>query len=163
MHDINHFIHVFQLVRPQASLSKLPSSFYNVFFNDLIDNINSNLENVFTTHELVLFTILYADDAVVFAKSKETLQSLLKDIELYCGIWGLKVNTKRTKVMIFERGRHTSCDLFLNNIKLEVVDSLNIWVFISLKMETDFEPKKGYYNMHRMHNIIFCHCFDKEI
>ena len=25
--------------------------------------------------------------------------------------------------MIFERGRHTSCDLFLNNTKLEVVDS----------------------------------------
>ena len=36
--------------------------------------------NVFTTNELVLFMILYADDAVVFAKSKETLQSLLHDI-----------------------------------------------------------------------------------
>ena len=61
--------------------------------------MNSNLENVFTTNELcnltyfVLFMILYADNAVVFAKSKETLQSLLHDIELYCGIWGLKVNT----------------------------------------------------------------------
>ena len=94
-----------------------------MFINDLIDNMNSNLENVFTTNELVLFMILYADDAVVFAKSKETLQSLLHDIELYCGIWGLKVNTKKTKVMIFERGRHTSCDLYLNNTKLEVVDS----------------------------------------
>ena len=47
-----------------------------MFINDLIDNMNSNLENVFTTKELVLFMILYADDAVVFAKSKETLQSL---------------------------------------------------------------------------------------
>ena len=102
-----------------------PSSplLFMMFINDLIDNMNSNLENVFTTNELVLFMILYADDAVVFAKSKETLQSLLHDIELYCGIWGLKVNTKKTKVMIFERGRHTSCDLFLNNTKLEVVDS----------------------------------------
>ena len=102
-----------------------PSSplLFMMFINDLIDNMNSNLENVFTTNELVLFMILYADDAVVFAKSKETLQSLLHDIELCCGIWGLKVNTKKTKVMIFERGRHTSCDLFLNNTKLEDVDS----------------------------------------
>ena len=36
-----------------------------MFINDLIDNMNSNLENVFTTNELVLFMILYADDAVV--------------------------------------------------------------------------------------------------
>ena len=47
-----------------------------MFINDLIDNMNSNLENVFTNDDLVLFMILYADDAVVFAKSKETLQSL---------------------------------------------------------------------------------------
>ena len=28
-----------------------------------------------------------------------------------------------TKVMIFERGRHTKCDLFFNNVKLEVFSS----------------------------------------
>ena len=68
-----------------------------MFINELINNMNSNLETVFTTDELILFMILYADDAVVFAKSKETLQSLLHDIELYCGIRGLKDNTKKTK------------------------------------------------------------------
>ena len=46
-----------------------------MFINDLIDNMNSSLEHVF-----VLFMILSADDAVVFAKSKETLQSLLHDM-----------------------------------------------------------------------------------
>ena len=29
--------------------------------------------------------------------------------------------------MIFERGRHTSCDLFLNTTKLEVVNSFKYW------------------------------------
>ena len=122
-----------------------PSSplLFMMFINDLIDNMNSNLENVFTTDERVLFMILYVDDAVVFAKSKKTLQSMLHDIELYYGIWGLEVNTRKTKVMIFERSRHTSCDLFLNNINLRLSNHLNIWVFITLKMETGFEPKKG--------------------
>ena len=93
------------------------------FINDLIENINADLENIFNLDELRLFMILYADDAVVFSKSKETLQSLLNDIELYCGTWGLKINTRKTKVMIFEKGRHTSCNLFLNNVELEVVQS----------------------------------------
>ena len=34
--------------------------------------------------------MLYADDAVVFAKSPEVLQSILYDIESYCTIWDLK-------------------------------------------------------------------------
>ena len=46
---------------------------FMMFINDLIDNMNSNLENVFTTNELVLFMILYADDAVVFANITITI------------------------------------------------------------------------------------------
>ena len=129
--------------------------------NDLIDNINSNLENIFTTDELVLFMILYADDAVVFAKSKETLQSLLQDIELYCGIWGLKVNTKKTKVVIIERGRHTSCDLFLNNIKLEVVDSFKYLGVHFFKNGNWFRTQKrlAQHASYALHNLL--HCLDK--
>ena len=35
--------------------------------------------------------------------SKEKLQAILNDFELYCGIWGLKINTAKTKAMIFEK------------------------------------------------------------
>ena len=142
-----------------------PSSplLFMVFINDLIDNMNAHLDKVFKLEEIVLFMILYADDAVVFAKSKETLQLLLNDIELYCGTWGLKINTKKTKVMIFETGRHTSCDLFLNNVKLEVVDSFNIWGSISLRMGTGLEPRKGLHSTHLTHYIIFLHYSDKQM
>ena len=60
--------------------------------------------------------ILYADDAVVFAKSQEALQSMLHDIETYCGTWGLNINTTKTKAMVFEKGRHTSCEFYLDNV-----------------------------------------------
>ena len=36
--------------------------------------------------------LLYADDAVVFSKSPEGLQSILKDLELYFRTWGLNIN-----------------------------------------------------------------------
>lgn len=102
-----------------------PSSplMFMMFINDIADNINTDLENIFTIEQIQFFMLLYADDAAVFAKSPDSLQSMLHDIELYCGIWNLKINTNKTKVMIFEKGRHTTCDLYLNNVKLEVVTS----------------------------------------
>ena len=57
------------------------------------------------------------------AKSPEALQAMLLDIEHYCNAWGLKINTAKTKTMIFEKGRHTSYNFYLNNTKLEGVKS----------------------------------------
>ena len=50
-----------------------PSSplLFMLFINDLALNINSDIESIFTVHELQIFLLLYADDAVLFAKSPE--------------------------------------------------------------------------------------------
>ena len=102
-----------------------PSSpmIFMMFINDLNENINNNLNGIFTVNEIKIFLLLYADDQVIFGKSPEAVQSMLADIENYCNIWGLKINTSKTKCMIFEKGRHTNYDFYLNNIKLEVVTS----------------------------------------
>ena len=86
-----------------------------MFINDIVDNINSDLENI--------LMLLYAYDAVLFAKSSESLRPTLHDTEIYCGKWNLKIYTSKTKAMIFERGRHTNCELYLNDVKLEAVTS----------------------------------------
>ena len=88
-------------------------------------------------------------------KSKGTLQLILNDIELYSVIWGLNVNTKKTKAMLFEKDCQTSCDMFLNNVKIELFDSFKYLGGMSSKMETGFEPRKGSHNMHHMHYKIF--------
>ena len=102
-----------------------PSSplMFMLFINDITLNINSDFDSIFTIDELQIYMLLYADDAVVFAKSPEKLQSILKDVEAYCKTWGLKINTSKTKAMIFEKGRHTSFDFFLNDTRLELVTS----------------------------------------
>ena len=102
-----------------------PSSplIFMLFINDIVQNINVGLDQIFIIDNLQLFLMLYADDAVVFAKSPEVLQSILYDIESYCTLWGLKINTAKTKAMIFEKGRHTHFDFYLNNVKLEIVTS----------------------------------------
>ena len=86
-----------------------PSSplLFMLLINDIVQNINVGLDNIFTIDEMRLFLLLYADNAVVFAKSPAVLESILHDIESYCTLWGLKINTRKTKAMIFEKDRHT--------------------------------------------------------
>jgi hypothetical protein len=99
-----------------------PSSslMFLLFNNDILQNIDTNLEGIFT---LKFFPLMFADDAALFAHSPETLQSMLNDLNRYCHTWGLTISTNKTKVMVFERGRHTQCNICLNNIQLEVVPS----------------------------------------
>ena len=100
------------------------------FINDITLNINSDFDNIFTIDELQIYMLLVADDAVVFAKSPEKPQSILKDVEAYCTTWGLKINTSKTKAMIFGKGRHTRFDFFLNDTRLELVTCTSFKHFI---------------------------------
>ena len=83
-----------------------------IFINDLKDNINSNIDGIFTVNDIKIVLLLYADDQVVFGKSPEAVQSMLADIENYCSICGLKINISKIKAMMFEKGRHTSYDFY---------------------------------------------------
>ena len=47
----------------------------------------------------------------------------IRKIENYCQLWDLKINTNKTKAMIFEKGRRTHYDFYINNTALELVDS----------------------------------------
>ena len=93
------------------------------FINDLPENIKPDShDDLFTINELHIFTLLYADDAVLFAHSKDGLQKMLDKLSIYCTRWKLKVNTEKTKIMIFERGRARDVDIYYNGIKLDIVD-----------------------------------------
>lgn len=95
------------------------SLLFMMFVYDIIQNIHTDLNGIFSIEELKLFLILYADDQVLFASSALSLQSMLNNIEQYCNQWGLQINTSKTQVLIFEKGnRHTFYDFYLYNEKL---------------------------------------------
>lgn len=61
-----------------------------------------------------MFTLLYADDTVLTAESKENFHLLLDAVyeycsrwklKEYCSRWKLKVNVYKSKVLIFSDGR----------------------------------------------------------
>ncbi|KAJ0174927.1 hypothetical protein K1T71_009068 [Dendrolimus kikuchii] len=53
--------------------------------------------------DLVVSTLLYADDAVLLAESPSELQTLVTMMKDDCQARGLHLNAKKTKVMVFER------------------------------------------------------------
>jgi len=66
-------------------------------------------------------SIFFADDGALIAITADKLQRGLDDLIEYCKINHLTINEKKTKVMIFGRGRIPEADFFINNEKLEHV------------------------------------------
>ena len=91
--------------------------------NDILSSVNSNIDGIIGIEDIQIFLLLFADDAVLFAQDPESLQSMLYDIENYSNIWGLRLNTNKTKIMIFENGRHTNYDFFIYNSRIEIVNA----------------------------------------
>ena len=48
-----------------------------------------------------MYVLLYADDTLVMAESPEELQCALNEVNIYCEKWGLTINQRKTKVVIF--------------------------------------------------------------
>ena len=110
-HNLSDPFSIHQGVKQGDSSSSL---LFMMFVNDMLENINTDLDGLFTIDELKLFLILYADDQILFATSPNSLQHMLTDIEAYCNASKLKINTAKTKVLIFEKGTHyTNIDIFL--------------------------------------------------
>ena len=52
---------------------------------------------------LKLLIIMYADDTVLFANSKDNLQRCLDGLKEYCDKWKLQINADKTKIIIFSK------------------------------------------------------------
>ena len=87
------------------------------------DLVKEQTETADTITYLKLFVILYADDTVILAESIPELQAALNGMNHYCVMWKLKINTMKTKVVIFSRQKVKEKPKFmLGENELEIVD-----------------------------------------
>ena len=69
---------------------------------------------------------MYADDTLLLAESPEDLQNYLDTLNEYCNNFDLKINTSKTKIFIFSRGKFKNIPSFnFADIKLDVVNDYN--------------------------------------
>ena len=70
-----------------------------------------------------LYLLLYADDTIIIAESPTDFQNALDGMYDYCKLWHLSVNTEKTKVVIFSKGKLRKKPTFeFDNKNLEIVD-----------------------------------------
>ena len=122
-------------VRQGENLSPL---LFSIFLNDLESSLkNDGISGLkYIDNETIkylsdgdveiwlrLYVLLYADDTIILTESVSDLQKALNSLYTYCNTWNLSVNTSKTKVMIFSRGKLRSKPSFsFGNDNIEICD-----------------------------------------
>ena len=90
-------------------------------------HLGQNLHDGITLDHLQLYLLLFADDAVSISETPEGLQRSLDSLHTYSNKWNLKVNTEKTRIMVFRKGGTIRQDLhwYYAGQEKEIINSFN--------------------------------------
>ncbi len=94
----NEFFDILSGVQQGAPLSPL---FFALILNDLDKELRKNNTGSITLQNLVIHSLLFADDLVMLSETAQGLLHSLSVLYNYSKKWGLKVNPTKSKVIIF--------------------------------------------------------------
>ncbi|PJE78138.1 hypothetical protein CI610_02930 [invertebrate metagenome] len=97
---------------------------YSLFVNDMESHfINSNCQS-YSLQLINLFMLMYADDTVLFSEDVTDLQNMLDSLQTYTLKWNLKINTDKTKIVVFRKRKRMlpSENWTFNGNPIEIVD-----------------------------------------
>ena len=77
-----------------------------------------------------LNSLFYADDLIILSRSKLGLQNCLNKLSSYCNSWMLKINPKKTKIMVFQKGTK-KCD-YVFHVGNEMIDIVKDYTYLGL-------------------------------
>ena len=77
-----------------------------------------------------MFILLYADDTVIFSDNETDLQSALLVFQEYYQKWKLSVNTSKTKVLIFGRGKLNKTKQF--RYQNEIIETVTDYKYLGI-------------------------------
>lgn len=91
-----------------------------------------------------LYLLLYADDVVIFAETPQDLQRSLNILEAYSSRWKLKVNTNKTKIVVFRKGGRlpTSLKFTYMGEVIEIVSKFSYLGVVFTSGGSSFETQK---------------------
>lgn len=79
---------------------------FSIFISQLDKELaNSNVQGIeLSTNETVAYSLLYADDLVLFSDNVIDMQKKIDALNIFCLNWDLKVNIDKSKMMVFRNG-----------------------------------------------------------
>ena len=103
-------------VKQGCSMSPILS---NIFQNDLHDIFQGS--DPIKMGDIHFNSLSWADDLSLLPASESGLQSCLNQLQNYCRQWGITINTKKTKSMVFSSSRWTPTKMFIGETPIECV------------------------------------------
>ena len=83
----------------------LSSVLFNLYINDIFEMIDRHsVSDVYLDKANKINALMYADDLILISRTKEGLQRQIDCLQEYCQKWKIRINIKKTKTMIFNRG-----------------------------------------------------------
>jgi len=110
-----------------------------LLFALFIDDLTSFLPGGISINGTLIKTLLYADDLVIIAETPRMLQLMINKLH---ELWGLVVNTEKSKIMIFKehlRQLKREEKWYLNDQPLEVVNEYK-YLGVRMAYNTSFHP-----------------------
>ena len=146
----NKFSNFFALHSGVKQGHPLSTILFIFFINDLALSLADDNQQTTQISNINVFLLLFADDAVLVSSSQDGLQLMLDKLQEYSNLWNLRVNTEKTKIMIFERGKSNNFRFTTTTNSLKLLNLLNIWVARFIKMVIGIEHRNASLNMVHM-------------
>ena len=143
----------------------LSPTLFNIFVNDLFDEIDSvNTSPVNLNDEDKFSSLMYADDLVMISTTKEGLQNMLNKLDEYSQKWNIDVNYTKTKCVTFSKGNRKESHRFTINSQIIENSTTHKYLVITIHKNSSFKAhlselackaNKAIFLMNRKLNIKF--------
>ena len=97
-----------------------------------------------------LNSLLYADDFIIFSRPKVGLQNCFNTSSSYCNSWALKINPKKTKIIIFQKCKR-KC-FYICNEKIDIVQNC-AYIGTSISSNGNFTLSLDYPRQKALHSL----------
>ena len=107
---------------------------FNLYINNLPYLFENTLSDPFVLPDgTKINSLLYADDLIILSRSKIGLQNCLNTLSSYCEAWMLKINPKKTKIMIFQKRPRKSLDISFK-IGTEAIEIVQEYTYLGIRL-----------------------------
>ena len=98
----------------------LSSLLFNIFVNDIFDIFDDLKCCPVKLNNKPITSLMYADDLLILSETEDGLKESLQRLGKYAKQWKMKINAKKTKIMVFNKqGRKSDMKVKLNDLVIE--------------------------------------------
>ena len=113
----------------------LSPTLFNLFINDIIDQLQNVNSDPAIIDSYKVTTLLYADDLVIISTSPKGLQSCIDVLSNYCKKWKLQINKDKSKIMIFEKNKQKNVITPKFRIDGELLCEVSEFVYLGILLD----------------------------